>query len=283
MDPFHILILALIQALAEFLPISSSGHLVLTSWWLGWDYQGISFDLALHLGTLIAILLYFRRDVRELMVESLRWRPGKPMNAAQKLALALALSTLPAVVVGMLMGETGALLLREPALIAAMLIGFGLLLGWADLRDRNRLRTISEQAEFDARASRVFADLRWSQALLIGCAQALALIPGTSRSGVTMTAALMLGLNRAEAARFSFLMAIPITVLAIVHGLAEALRHDERLIWGDLVCGAVVAGVAGLIVIHFFLGVIRRIGVWPFVAYRVALGVAILAWLALAE
>src|SRR5688500_7671650 len=134
MDVVQILILALVQALTEFLPISSSGHLVLASYFLGWQYQGIAFDLALHFGTLLAVLGYFRRDLGALLREALRWRPGVAMNPLQRLGFGLGLSTIPAVIVGASMGDAGALLLRHPLVIAANLIVFGLLLGWADRR-----------------------------------------------------------------------------------------------------------------------------------------------------
>src|SRR5690606_17741819 len=131
MDVVQILLLALIQALTEFLPVSSSGHLVLASLVFGWSYQGIAFDLALHVGTLLAVLLYFRRDVAALRRATLAWRPGQPLQARQRLAFGLALGTIPGAVAGALLGNAGALLLRHPLLIAANLVVFGLLLGWA--------------------------------------------------------------------------------------------------------------------------------------------------------
>lgn len=279
MDFLHILVLALIQALTEFLPISSSGHLALASQLFGWDYQGISFDLALHLGTLLAVLLYFRRDLFGLAREALRWRPGTPMNPMQRLAFGLGLATVPAVIVGVLMGDAGALLLRHPLVIAANLIVFGLLLWIADRRTRDSgFEQATAGADFVEDAQAVFSRMTLTQALLIGCAQALALVPGTSRSGITMTAGLFLGLSRAAAARYSFLLSVPVMLLAIVHAAWEMRHAGDVLAWHDMAVGAAISAVAGLGVIHFFLGVIRRIGVTPFVLYRLALGVFVIAW-----
>lgn len=279
MDVIHILVLALVQALTEFLPISSSGHLVLASYFLGWQYQGIAFDLALHFGTLLAVLGYFRRDLAALVREALRWRPGRPMNAMQRLGFGLGLSTVPAVIVGVSMGDAGALLLRHPLVIAANLVGFGLLLGWADRRVRDtRFQQATADADFVEDANAVFSRLTLRQAWWIGCAQALALVPGTSRSGITLTAGLFLGLTRAAAARYSFLMSVPVMLLAIAGKGWEMRAQPAAIAWGDFALGAVVACVAGVGVIHGFLGVIRRVGVQPFVIYRVLLGVFVAFW-----
>jgi len=279
MDVIHILVLALVQALTEFLPISSSGHLVLASYFLGWEYQGIAFDLALHFGTLLAVLGYFRKDLIDITRAVLRWRPGLPMNPLQRLGLGLAISTIPAVIVGASMGDAGALLLRHPLLIAVNLIVFGLLLGVADRKSsHDRAAQATADADFVADANAVFARMSVKQALWIGGAQALALVPGTSRSGITLTAGLFLGLTRAAAARYSFLMSVPVMILAIVHSLWEMRDATTRVAWGDFALGALVSGVAGLGVIHLFLGVIRRVGVQPFVIYRVLLGVFIVGW-----
>jgi undecaprenyl-diphosphatase len=281
MDVIHIIVLALVQALTEFLPISSSGHLVLASYFLGWDYQGIAFDLALHFGTLLAVLLYFRADLLAIARDVLRWRPGAPMTPMQRLGLGLAISTVPAVIVGAAMGDAGALVLRHPLVIAANLVVFGLLLGYADRkRPAAGAPQAAADADFAGDANAVFARMTLRQAALIGAAQALALVPGTSRSGITLTAGLFLGLTRAAAARYSFLMSVPVMVLAIVHSLWELLRAEggAPIAWHDFALGALISGVAGLGVIHVFLGVIRRAGVRPFVIYRVLLGVFVAFW-----
>ncbi|MEZ5457355.1 MAG: undecaprenyl-diphosphate phosphatase [Lysobacteraceae bacterium] len=279
MEFLHILILALVQALTEFLPVSSSGHLVLASLFLGWDYQGLAFDLALHFGTLMAVLVYFRADFLALLLEVLRWRPGQALNPMQRLGLGLALSTVPAAIVGLAMGEAGANLLRHPLTIGTCLVLFGVLLGVADrkTRDHGAARPAPD-ADFVEGANAVFAQMSLRQAFLIGCAQALALVPGTSRSGVTMTAGLFLGLTRAAAARYSFLMSAPVMVLASAHGLMELLLSEERVIWTDFGLGALISALAGVVVIHGFLKIIRRVGVMPFVLYRVLLGSGVLIW-----
>ena len=272
MDIVHIVILALIQALTEFLPISSSGHLALASQLFGWEYQGISFDLALHFGTLLAVVGYFRRDLFALAREVLRWRPGQAMNPMQKLGLGLAVATVPAVIVGLLLGDAGALVLRHPVVIAINLIVFGVLLWIADRKTRdNRFQQATASADFAEDAQAVFSRMTLKQAVLIGCAQALALVPGTSRSGITMTAGLFVGLTRAAAARYSFLLSVPVMILATVHSLWEMRHATAHVAWGDMAVGAAISAVAGL-------GVIRRVGVAPFVLYRIALGVFVLGW-----
>lgn len=275
MDFVHILILALLQALTEFLPISSSGHLVLASELFGWEYQGLSFDLALHFGTLLAVMLYFRRDVWELVRETLAWRPGQRLSPTQRLAFGIALATIPAGLVGLALGDAGAMLLRHPLTIALNLIVFGVLLWLADRYSRRH--PPATQAQLEGPAGELFTGLSMRRAVLIGCAQALALMPGVSRSGATMTAGMFLGLDRARAARYSFLLSIPVMVLATAHAVWQT-RHalDDGI--GDMLLGAAIAALAGLFVIHFFLGVIRRIGTAPFAIYRVLLGVAVLAW-----
>lgn len=277
MDFLHILILALLQALTEFLPISSSGHLVLASELFGWEYQGLSFDLAVHFGTLLAILVYFRRDVWELAREALAWRPGQRFTPTQRLAYGIALATIPAGLVGMALGDAGAMLLRHPVFIAINLIVFGLLLWLADRHSRRVHAAGPAMPADNAPPGETFAKVSFGRAVLIGCAQALALMPGVSRSGATMTAGLFLGLDRAQAARYSFLLSIPVMVLATAHAVWET-RAAPLAGLGDMLLGAAIAAVAGWFVIHFFLGVIRRIGTAPFVIYRVLLGVVVLVW-----
>jgi undecaprenyl-diphosphatase len=260
----EILILGLIQALTEFLPVSSSAHLFLTSWWLGWAYQGVTFDLGLHLGTLIAIVVYFRRDWLRLFDAGLRWRPALTPTADQRLLLLLILATIPAALVALMMGSDGAMWLRHPVLIAINLILFGILLWWADrIPDRGDERTLT-----------------LGRGMLIGLAQALALMPGVSRSGITMTAGLLVGLDRMAAARFSFLLAVPVTTLATLKGIWDLLTAEvsEPLRVGDFLLGAAISAIAGLACIHLFLAVIRRIGLAPFMVYRVVLGTILLCW-----
>ncbi len=275
MDFASILILALIQALTEFLPVSSSAHLVLAAKLLGWEYQGLSFDLALHFGTLLALLVYFRTDIVELVRDVLAWRPGRPLSPGQRVALGITLATIPAGLAGLALGDAGALVLRHPVAIALNLIVFGVLLGLAERMSQRRHAGVL--ADYHDPAGDSFRQLSPWRAVLIGCAQALALMPGVSRSGATMTAGLFLGLDRAQAARYSFLLSIPIMLLASVHAAWES-RHEAVAGIGDLLLGAALSAVAGWFVIHLFLGVIRRIGTLPFVLYRVLLGMGVLAW-----
>lgn len=274
MDFLQILILSLVQALTEFLPVSSSAHLVLASEMFGWEYQGLSFDLALHFGTLIAILAFFRRDIMELARETLAWRPGRPLNPTQRLALGIVLATIPAGLVGLLLGGEGALVLRHPVAIALNLIVFGALLWGAE---RWSLRARKALVAEGLGAGEALGRLPVGRAILIGCAQTLALMPGTSRSGATMTAGMFLGLDRAQAARYSFLLSTPIMVLATAYGVWEA-RSEPISGLGDMLLGTAISAVAGWFVIRFFLSVIRRIGTAPFVIYRVLLGLAVLGW-----
>jgi undecaprenyl-diphosphatase len=265
LDFLHVLLLALIQALTEFLPISSSAHLYLAGEWFGSGYQGLIFDLGLHLGTLLAVLVYFRRDWIALALAAWQWRPGKPMNAEQRTLVGLTLATVPGGLAALALGDAGTVALRSYLVIGCTQIVFGSLLFYAFSR-----------ATSNARGE---LSLSVGQAVLVGCAQALALIPGVSRSGITMTAGLLLGLERQASARFSFLLAVPITAAAALHGVAELLKDGSDSDQGSFWLGAAISAIAGWFVIHFFLTVIRRIGMLPFFLYRVALGLLLL-WFA---
>lgn len=257
MDSLQALWLALIQGLTEFLPVSSQAHLVLYSLFTGSDYQGIDFDIVLHAGSLVAVLFYFRADLIRMLTASAAVPFGGGWTPDARLAGWIVVATIPAGVLGLLFKDQAEAVLRSPLIMALALIGFGLLLGWADWKHRGQRDEHS---------------LRLKDVLIIGFAQALALIPGTSRSGITMTAALMLGLDREAAARFSFLLSIPIIAAA---GLLSALDLAESGFEGDwtvLLTGFVVATLSTYACIHYFLAFIRRIGMQPFVAYRVLLG-----------
>jgi undecaprenyl-diphosphatase len=256
MDLIQLIILAIVQALTEFLPVSSSGHLGLAGFFFGWEYQGVLVDLMLHFGTLIAVLVYFRRDLGELVRAGIAVRPGRALQPNQRLALGILLATVPAGVVGLALG-TDAEHLRHPLLIAAMLIAFGLMLGVADrFGDKERGLT----------------SIDFKDALLIGAAQALALIPGVSRSGICITAGLLLGLNRDCAARYAFLLAVPITAAACLHGGLLVLQDGHDLKPIHFLLGIGLSALFGMGCIHLLLGVLRRFGTAPFVAYRLVLG-----------
>ena len=262
MSEIQILVLAIVQGLTEFLPISSSGHLILSPYLFGFGDQGLAFDVAVHLGSLSAVLAYFRHDVWQIAVGWLRsLAPGASGSGDSRLGWAIIVATLPVVLAGLALKSIVEGDLRAPWVIAATTILFGLLLGWADLRGR-RVRDIE--------------DITLRDALIIGMSQVLALIPGTSRSGITMTAGLWLGLNRAAASRFSFLLSIP-TILASSALVTRDLLQSEAVVdWYALGLGVVLSGATAYLAISLFLRFIERIGMWPFVIYRLLLGGIIL-------
>jgi undecaprenyl-diphosphatase len=265
MDILQLIILALIQALTEFLPISSSGHLALAGFFLGWEYQGLVVDLALHCGTFIAVAVYFRDELLRIAQACLRIRPGRALDADQRLGVGMVVATLPAAIAGLALGDAGATALRHPLVIATTLAMFALLLWWADAHRRG------ERNEFS---------LSITQALFIGGMQALALIPGVSRSGITMTAALILGLSRTAAARVSFLISVPVTALAAAHGAMEVMTGASDVRMDTFLTGAVLSAVFAFVVIHFFLRFVQRLGALPFVIYRLLFaGVIVVAYL----
>ncbi len=264
MELFQIIILAIVQGLTEFLPVSSSAHLILFPRLAGWADQGLAFDVAVHLGTLFAVVWYFRQQVfgmgRDWCVSVARRRAV----GDSRLAWAVILGTIPAGLAGLLFKGLIEEHLRSPLVIAWATIGFGLLLGWADHVGRRAVAPRDEHA------------LGWKDILLIGCAQALALIPGTSRSGITMTAGLLLGLSRSGAARFSFLLSIPIIVLASGLSVLDLLRSELAVDWSALLFGVLLSALSAYLCIHLFLKLLERVGMLPFVVYRLALGVVLL-------
>ena len=262
METFQIVILALIQGITEFLPISSSAHLILPHQVLGWPDQGLAFDVAVHFGSLIAVLVYFRKDVWQLICDGLGGFKAGQFSEEGRLAWLIVLATIPAGLVGLAFKGFIEEHLRSSAVIATTTIAFGLLLWWADARGERRDD---------------IGKLNWKKALMIGAAQALALIPGTSRSGITMTAGLMLGMKREAAARFSFLMSIPVIALSALL-LTLELLDTHSVPWGSIFLGVILSGISAYLCIHFFLQFISRIGMAPFAIYRLLLGGALI-WL----
>jgi undecaprenyl-diphosphatase len=260
-------LLGVLQGLGEFLPISSSGHLIAVPWLLGWGEHGLAFDVALHIGTLVAVLYAFAGDWRRMAAAS--WRDLREHRRLQspdaRLLGLLALATLPGGVAGLLLDEWAETTFRSPALVAVSLALLGVCLGLAD-----RFGT----------GERTTATLPLSHAMLIGAAQALALIPGVSRSGATISAALLLGYRREEAARFSFLLATPITVGAGMLKLPDLATGDASL--GAVLVGVVAAGVVGLLAIRWLLRYVRTRSYMPFVVYRLV-AAALLGGLLLAR
>lgn len=261
MDSLQVLVLALVQGVTEFLPISSSAHLILVPVLTDWSDQGLAFDVAVHVGTLCAVVLYFRRELQGMGFEWLGSLRGRGLTPDARLAWAVLLASLPVGLAGLMFEGLIETQLRSAVVIAAATIGFGLLLGWADLSGRR------ERDEHS---------IGWRDVLVIGVAQALALIPGTSRSGITMTAGLAVGLTRKASARFSFLLSIPVIVLAGGLETLELARSPGEAHWDVLLLGALISALSAYLCIHLFLRLLDRTGMWPFVVYRVALGLWLL-------
>ena len=264
MDNLQIFALAVLQGLTEFLPISSSAHLVLLPQLLHWPDQGLVFDVAVHFGSLIAVVFYFRAEVLSMLTAWIGSISGGQGNRDSQLAWWIIIGTLPAVCAGFLLQGDIESQLREPWIVAAASIGFGLLLWFADATARR------ERDEFQ---------LCLRDVLLIGFSQVLALIPGTSRSGITITTGLLLGLSRQAAARFSFLLAIPVIFASGVLESVRMFTEVSPISWGDLLLGVVLSALSAGLCIHYFLRLVERLGMLPFVVYRVLMGVVILALL----
>ena len=262
MDWLHLILLAIIQGLTEFLPVSSSAHLILPSKLLDWDDQGPLIDLMAHFGSLFAVMLYFRKDVARLFRGAFDLLGRKQTDAA-RLTWLLIIATPPTLIIGLMMNMGGYdVMIRQPVIIAIAFIVFGVILWWAD-KTGSRDKDISQ--------------LTWRGALCIGAAQALALIPGTSRSGITMTAALKMGYTRTEAARFSMLMSIPIIGVSGLFALYKLQSADAGA--ASLSNGLIVAGlsfVAAYLSINIFMKLVEKIGMLPFMIYRVVVGCLIL-------
>lgn len=257
----QIIVLALIQGLTEFLPVSSSAHLILGSKVFGWPDQGLVFDVATHLGTLVAVLIYFRHELMAMVKACLGPVAGESDRRYRSLAFNLALASIPALLFGAIAHDAVEFYLRDVRVIAWTTIGFGLLLWIADARGpRNR-----KLEQINVRG-----------ALLIGLAQALALVPGASRSGVTITAGRFFGLTPDAAARFSFLLAIPIIGAAGGYGALRVLMDDANIDWVQFALAMALAAVAGWVCIAAFLALLKRVGLMPFVIYRLLLGLALL-------
>tara|TARA_B100000809_G_scaffold265643_1_gene325110 strand:+ start:1508 stop:2317 length:810 start_codon:yes stop_codon:yes gene_type:complete len=265
MDWLQASIIALIQGVTEFLPISSSAHLLFPSLLLGWPDQGLTFDVAVHLGSLLAVVIYLRSDLIAMVLGLWQWQHEKRLNQQATLALMLIVATLPAVFFGLLLKGWIQVNAREIWVVALTTLVFGLLLGWADWRSRRQYQ---------------MSAMSWRHTLGIGLAQALALLPGTSRSGITMTAALMLGYTREAAARFSFLMSIPVILAASSLMALELATTNVAIAWPPMLIAFVVSFASAWLCIVLFMQVISRMGMWPFVVYRIVLGVG-LCWLIL--
>ena len=264
MDILHAIILGLLQGLTEFLPISSSAHLILLPELAGWDDQGLLYDVGAHFGSLLALLLYFRKDLARMgagWVAS--FSTGRNRDA--ELVWFLLIATVPICLAGLLFHQVLDYL-RDPLVIAGATVLFGLLLWWADRRGKQ---------------ARDLRGLGLRDAVVIGLFQALALIPGTSRAGITITAGLWLGLSREAASRFSFLLAIPTILLAAGYELLNASVSAAQVDWPALFTVSAVSFISAYLTIHWFLKLVERTGLLPYVIYRLALGGLLFALFAL--
>ena len=257
----QVVVLAIVQGLTEFLPISSSGHLVLVPTAAGWTDQGLAFDVAVHFGSLLAVCLFFRREILAILQGAGHFFTQDYQTPEARIALALGIGTVPAAIVGLALAGWIEANLRSPAVIVVTLSVYGVIMVLAD-----RL----------SRRDRIVADVTLRDALVIGCAQALALVPGTSRSGVTISAGRLLGFGRREAARFSFLLSVPVILLATAYEMGSLIISDEQVNWTQLWVGALVAAVVAYISIDFFMRFVGRIGLLPFALYRIVLAAVIL-------
>ena len=265
-DLLRAVFLGLLQAATEFLPVSSSGHLVLAPELIGDDVSTLTFDVALHLGTTVAVVAYFWRDWARIIASGLRdfTQHGVRLTGWSQyslLGLWVVVATIPAALVGLLFGDTIDEQLREPWVVGVSLIVFGLLIGALDRWGGTVARLL---------------DMTAGRAVTIGVAQAVALIPGVSRSGITIAAGRGLGFDRPSAARFSFLMSAPVIFGAGILQFGDALSSDEPVDWGPMVAGAVVAAIAGALVIRWLLRYLERGTLLPFVWYRIGLGALVL-------
>lgn len=263
MSPEQIIVLAIVQGITEFLPISSSGHLILIPAFTNWPDQGLATDVMVHVGSLVAVLVYFWRDVLKLAVGGLNLLRGHVTNDG-KIAIYILLATLPAVVFGLYLKNSGmGAMLRSVEVIAWNAIIFGIVLYVADIVGK-RVKSMD--------------DIRFGSAMIIGFAQALALIPGTSRSGVTMSAARFLGFERAEAARFSFLLGIPAIAGAGAVTMLEFVEKGES-IPGDALWAAFLTFFSAIAAIALLMAVVKRTSFLVFVIYRLLLGLVLFALL----
>ncbi|MEM0514152.1 undecaprenyl-diphosphate phosphatase [Pseudoalteromonas sp. YIC-827] len=264
MSILAIVVLAVIQGLTEFLPISSSAHLILPSQLLGWQDQGLAFDVAVHVGSLMAVMIYFRKEIGDILVAWFKSFGSQGATDDSKLGWYILLATIPAGIAGKLFEDLIEQHLRAAIVIAITTIFFGLVLWLADIK---------------AKQSKNIYQLNWKSALLIGCAQAVALIPGTSRSGITMTAGLFLGLTKESAARFSFLLSVPVIGGMGLIKTIELATGEQAVDWQALILGAGLSFMAAYACIFLFLKFIERMGMFPFVIYRLLLGFGLLAFL----
>jgi undecaprenyl-diphosphatase len=266
MPLLHVIILGIIQGLTEFLPVSSTAHLHLCSWLLGWDTESLTFDIMLHLGTLIAVLLYFFRDWIQIIGQAFGVQVGHDRELQQNRALLwlLLIGTIPVGIAGLLFEKKADTEWRTPWVMGAMLIAIGVVM-WL--------------AERASRRQRDIGSLNIADAGVIGLSQALAVVPGCSRSGITISTGLFRNLTRESAAKFSFLLSTPAIAAAAAKALYDIHKHGglHEMMSAQFVVGVLVSAVTGCVVIAWFLRYLRRFSLMPFVYYRIAFGILVIA------
>lgn len=256
MGMLQLIVLAVVQGLTEFLPVSSSGHLVLVPSIFGWTDQGLAFDVAVHFGSLVAVCIFFRFDIAALLRGARAIITGNVKADDARMVWYLGLATVPAALTGLLFASWIAINLRDPLVVVVTLSGYGIVMALAD--------------QF-APKERNITDIQLRDALIIGLAQALALIPGTSRSGVTITAGRFLGIARQDAARFSFLLSVPVILLATIYEAVILVTGDIQVAWDNLALAGLISAIVAYLSIEFFMRVISVIGLLPFAIYRLIL------------
>ena len=256
MTVLQAVILGLAQGLGEFLPISSSAHLVLIPWFFRWTDPGLTFDVALHIGTLVAVVLYFWKDWWQLIIKGF----SDVRSVQGRLFWYLVAASVPGAIGGFLLEEKAETIFRSPVLIAVMLIGMGILLYWADRRSAKNIG---------------INNITFGTSILIGISQALAIIPGVSRSGITMTTGLLMGMTREGAARFSFLLSAPIILGAAVIKLPHVISNSST-ITASFMIGMLVSCVTGIVSIGFLLRYVQTKNFLPFAWYRFLLGALVI-------
>lgn len=262
MDPIEAIVLGAVQGLTEFLPISSTAHLILVPWFMRWPDPGLSFDVALHLGTLIALLIYFRWDWIALAMSAVNLVRGRTSDPKARMAFFIITATIPGALAGALFEHTVEEKLRDPRVISFTLIALALVLVIAEVTGR-RKKTIDE--------------ISWIDAMFVGLAQSLAIVPGVSRSGVTITAGLFRGMKRDASARFSFLLSTPIIAGAVAKkclDIAQLGLTASQL--SPFILGIISAGIVGYLSIAFLLRYLQTHNTFLFVYYRIALGIVVL-------
>ena len=262
MDIFQAIILAILQGITEFLPISSSAHLILLPKLLGWQDQGLAFDVAVHVGTLFAVVAFLKPELMKIWPAWFSGWKGMKWSEHGQLGWLVVVATIPVGLVGLLAEDWIELNLRSALVIAVTTVFFAILLWWSDRDAKNNNKQMSA--------------LNWRTALFVGVAQAIALIPGTSRSGITMTALLALGYQRVTAAKFSFLLAVPTIALGGLLKTVELVSSDTTVAWDLLSIGIVTSALVAFWCMRWFLVVVDRLGMLPFVIYRFVLSAFIL-------